>query len=303
MESIILYKKKCKACGGDYESTSRNKQKCPKCDKYKDILRVPPTEKPATAGFYKKICYKCLEIYESRKRDKRYCNRCQEAYRIGSSKKSKYRFNEATLEDRGFKSYLLGFLCTDGSSTMKNGIFTQVGWYSSDKEIVDKITERLQYNHSSYLVSEKGKGEWGNSFWADNARLIQNLGLKKDKEYHTLRDMDVDIFPFLRGALDGDGSIIMRQVQSGRVLDKVQFLFRKILADEVALLLESEGFKLVPRERKLTENRTKVLYSVCSGSTNGERLLSKLYENETISLSRKKVLWEEIKKTREIMDY
>lgn len=231
-------------------------------------------------------------------RNARLCSSCS-GYkpRQYTGTKSRFRFNEKSLEDRDFKSYFLGFLCTDGSVTLgKDGRFKQVGWYSSELHHVQAITDKLGYDHKPYRVSDKGSGEWGDSFWADNARLIQSMGLSADKEEHSLKNMDVDLLPFLRGHLDGDGSLTLRETSIGRTLDKLSFLGRRTIVEDIQEGLFNIGFSCEMRE--IIRGGRIPMYVVELGSTRAESLLRMMYEGSTLHLARKKELWDEVIRTR-----
>lgn len=240
---------------------------------------------------FTKTCH-CGAVYEGA-RNSRNCPSCSGYQpREFTGSKSRFRFDETSLEDRDFRSYFLGFLCTDGSVTMgKNGRFKQVGWYSSEKPHIEAIDRKLGYDHPLYKVSDKGAGEWGNSFWADNARLIESMGLSSVKSLHSLEKMDVDLEPFLRGHLDGDGTIDMRKVSAGRVVNALSFLGQGILMDQIA---DQIGAEVRVRERA---GRVQMKV-VALGSTRAEDLLGRMYEGSTIHLSRKYDLYKEALKTR-----
>lgn len=203
-------------------------------------------------------------------RSARLCHSCS-GYKPRPYKgtKSRFRFNERSLEDRDFKSYFLGFLCTDGSvTTGKDGRFKQVGWYSSELHHVQAITDKLGYGHKPYKVSDKGSGEWGDSLWADNARLIQSMGLSANKEDHSLKSMDVDLLPFLRGHFDGDGSVTLRETSIGRTLNKLSFLGRRTIMEDIQEGLFNIGFSC--EMRKIVRDGKIPMYAVELGPTRAE---------------------------------
>jgi len=248
---------------------------------------------------FKKLCKKCGAPIEGA-RNKQVCEDCKYKKPHRPAREFKHQIDLTSLQDREFRSYLLGFLFTDGSVRLNpKGEVQQVGWYSSDKEIVQKITDRLGYSRPLFVASTAGKGEWGNYVTGSYARAISAYGLTESKENHTLQGLDVDLYPFLRGHLDGDGTIDLRETSIGWVASTVTFLTRDRLGVDLKAALEKEGFPDVALyTREPIPPRTKRISSVMLGSTRAETLLRRMYENATIYLDRKKALWDRIKDTR-----
>jgi hypothetical protein len=259
-----------------------------------------PTFPFRVQAMFTKKCKGCgVEIQGARNLQK--CDECKKHRPVEGGRKSRFRFDRSTLENRDFRSYFLGFLCTDGSvSLTSKGDFKSVGWYSTDKQIVEDITSYLKYDHKLYFANPE-EGEWANCFYADNARLIQTMGLKADKEDHTLADLDVDLYPFLRGHMDGDGSIGTRKTSFGDVVGTVIFRARRRLAFDIKERLAPDFGEVtldLPPLRNDVINRTKELFEVKLGSTRAERLLEKMYFGSTVSLARKREVWERAREVR-----
>jgi hypothetical protein len=248
---------------------------------------------------FKKKCKACRKEIEGA-RNLQKCQECIKYKPIEGGRKSRYRLNSKVLEDREFRSYFLGFLCTDGSSQeTKSGALRQVGWYSTDLHIVEDITSRLEYDHPPYQIPV-GVGHklcWGNSLYADNARLVEFLGLTKDKEKLSLKLMDVDPYKFLLGHLDGDGTLSLRPTSRGNVVSVLGFLGRKTMIGDITEILHAEGFNDVVMRREGTIN-----WKVELGSTRAEFLLEKMYRDSTIHLKRKRALWDESLASRRILN-
>jgi len=246
---------------------------------------------------FEKLCQKCGSSIQGA-RNLQFCSNCKWKKPRKPAYEFRWTFNESALDDKEFRSYLTGFLYTDGSvGLLKDGSIGRVGWYSSDLQIIQDITTRLGYSKPNYLVSPKGKGEWGNYLTGSYARyVVDRLGIEKDKEDHTLERRDVDLYHFLRGHLDGEGSIDLRELRDGTiVLNTVTFLTRSKLAYELKCVLENEGFSDVScKSTKCKNGRVKQLYKVSLGSTRGEKLLTLLYASATIFLERKRALYHKI---------
>jgi hypothetical protein len=119
--------------------------------------------------------------------------------------------------------------------------------------------------------------------YSDNARFFHERGLVKDKSELTLDNMDVDLYPYLRGLLDGDGSIII----SSR---EVRFLGQEKLLKSIQVKLDLVGFK-VKDPRKDKES----LWSIeIGGWARIKDILRRLYGDSTIHLDRKKILAQKV---------
>ena len=54
--------------------------------------------------------------------------------------RNKWTINEAALEDRALSSYVMGYVSSDGHVLFRrNGRLNNIGWYSKEKEQVDRI--------------------------------------------------------------------------------------------------------------------------------------------------------------------
>lgn len=250
---------------------------------------------------FKKSCKGCgVEIEGAR--NLRKCKACTTYVPRQNRRTSKFSFDPSVFENKDFRSYFLGFLCSDGSAVAnKKGTLGRVGWYSSDREHIQKITDHLKYDHPIYLVSPKGKGEWGNYFLGHNARLIQEMGVQTDKELHSLKSFDIDFYPFLRAHMDGDGSVSSRVLSIGEVINTVTLRARKLLAEEIREGLEKDFGKVYFKLSDKPDdgiNRTKDVYEIMLGSTRAESFLEKVYKGATIWLDRKRAVWDRCKRKR-----
>lgn len=243
-------------------------------------------------GPFQKICNKCGVSYEGT-RNARVCKNCYRKYcpRIRKEKLSKFPLDKEFLESNSeLLSYFIGFLFSDGTmSANKEEKIAYVGFYSTDKHIIEDLTSRLRYSRPIFIAAKKEGYDpvYGNLFFADNARYFLKWGLRPDKDNLEWNpSLGLSLFDFLRGFFDGDGSIVLRESSQGGLLSTVSFLGRFKLISSIKNALELEGFKPClgkPRQR----NGGKVLYQLYFGGRQGLRLLQSMYKNSTIHLIRK----------------
>lgn len=183
------------------------------------------------------------------------------------------------------RSYLTGFSFTDGSLGQRNGTDSYVGLYSCDLDIVEKIarvlkTDLFRYeNQGNPFFSVRLNGEWIAWFKAQ--------GLKHDKDELNFPRGKVELYPFLRGLIDGDGSIGTRITHFGLTLTSLRFLVRQKLAEDLILCLMKDGYEVKPLVVRNRLGKTKQLIELQIGGRAGTSLLRKLYEGSTIHLDRK----------------
>jgi len=238
---------------------------------------------------FNKTCKRCQNPYQGA-RNARFCPDCTWQYTPKGERTSKFRLNHNVLGDREVLSYILGFGCTDGSVAEDGSTVKNVRLLSTDKELIELITFRLEYERPVSLnrtFDDHRKDCWENIFYSDHARFLVSKGLRKDKEQLTLEDMDVDIYPFLRGHCDGDGTIS----PAGRT---VSFLGRKLMMDSISDRLNRDGFPV--SEARPTQGK---LWTVqVGGNPRVADLLHRMYEGSTLHLQRKyeqaTVFWERV---------
>lgn len=228
---------------------------------------------------YQKLCKRCKFNFESISQNSQFCKDCVWTYKKKGPRESKYKMNRVSLRDPDFYSYLMGFCCSDGSvQEHPSGKAKTVRYLSTDLEIVEKITQKLEYTRPISInreFNDHRKTCWENILYSDNARYFHSKGLTPDKTKLSIDNMDISIFPYLRGLLDGDGSIKVESRQ-------VDFLGQKILLESIQKRLLELDFEVhPPRDAGGT-----YIISV-GGLLRIRKLLGLMYENPTIYLDRK----------------
>lgn len=239
---------------------------------------------------FDKVCLKCGCSYRG-SRNHRRCEKCR-AYLYKGRRESKFCVKGGFEKDVELVSYLFGFLFADGSTQMgRGGMVHTVRYLSTDVQVVEDITVRLgytrpislnrDYENSGYLPV------WENILYSQNAQFWVDRGLRKDKEELTMEGLDVDPWHFLRGHLDGDGSIGVRECSGGEQhLSEVIFLGRERFVTSVKVRMEKEGFVT----GKLGERGK--LRSLAIGGRMGMEVLNRMYGRATLFLGRKRRVWE-----------
>lgn len=155
-------------------------------------------------------------------------------------------------------SYFLGYVCADGSySEGKHSLW----WGSIDEQIVRDITSRLGYIRlCSRQDMPSGNGPIHyNILFGDHVDYFLSLGFVGNKDEQSLDSLPpwVDVFDFVRGFLDGDGSIVLREGKHRTIMDRVSLLGRSTMLTSIQRVI---GGKL--HEVKLRGSRSKQLYTL-----------------------------------------
>lgn len=224
---------------------------------------------------FNKICKKCGNCYVSKSRNTMFCDNCKTVYEP-KVRKSKFSCNFFKDDIEGY-SYFMGFVCGDG---YVHPYKDEVSWYSTDKQIVDDLTQRLNYDRIPHLnkkKTERTKACYGNILYVENAKYFVNNGLlndKKDLDYSLMRN--VEIRHFLRGLFDSDGTLVLRDGKTGnKILNSISFLGQSRLLKSLQFVLKNE----------IVEKR-----GVCEIKIGGRLaydILHFMYDDSTIRLERK----------------
>lgn len=240
---------------------------------------------------FKKTCKGCGREFESLSRNTRFCSLCvKKRENLLRRQPPRYEWSSEALDDIEFFSYFMGFLFSDGCISGGN-----IWWGSTDQQIVEDISVRLKYTR---LVSVNFKSRikpiFYNRLLKRYSSVVVNYGYSTDKELRSLRELGgkFDLFPFLRGFMDGDGSLRVSLNRGKPKLEKVSFLGRRLLLEEIQEQLLREGFERDLHKEPLRGNRKRQLYSWSIAGKEGLNLLEKMYKDSTISLDRKRYLYE-----------
>lgn len=154
----------------------------------------------------------------------------------------KYDFNQHYFDkiDSPDKAYFLGLIITDGYNT---GYGLEIGLQKEDKYILEKFKNIINYKGELNLVERNKK----NPKLSDLYRLrlsslhlsnsLSNLGVIRKKSHHTyFPDIPEEFHShFIRGCLDGDGSIFSNK--KGSNLLKVAFIGNDLLVKSIQKIL------------------------------------------------------------------
>ena len=161
--------------------------------------------------------------------------------RVNSNLKENY----FEVIDTPNKAYLLGLIFTDGSVTEESGRQNQLRLElkATDVELLELY--RTELGISSKLTYSKRKNSESFLSSVRSDKIVKDLnkyGVVKNKTYITDKLPIIEETlqkDFLRGLIDGDGSIALRMVIIKLILHLIQKIFVKILLNYAKKLLES----------------------------------------------------------------
>lgn len=211
-----------------------------------------------------------------------------------------------TMNDNFFSSieteqqaYWLGFIYADGHVAQNKPWFVIV--QSADHDHVYKLAEAVEYSGEVKIV-EKGGGFQGSR---PNARLVlcrkkmcDDLNrIGRNNEVMSIPDIPEELIPhFIRGYFDGDGSIHPSQ-SSAKLADGTRkpyvYLHVQIIGT-VPFLKEIEAhFNQQGITTSWKKSKTDYMKYLCvDGGNNLRRLHKYMYDNSTVSLTRKELKWQ-----------
>lgn len=208
----------------------------------------------------------------------------------GSKRPREHKYNHEFLNyNNELSAYFLGWFVTDGHfSKDDKGISIS----SADKQIIDDICTRTQYEKSIYvrkMPNENQRDQYAISFHGDVSKRIYAIGYrpgpKGGKEFIPEFCKISDLFPhFLRGVIDGDGSI--RLLQSGNMPNSIQVsivsMCQSFLEEILVILRTSE----IVRGGTVAQARPN-LYKIAFGHFDSLQICEYIYRDATIKLERK----------------
>lgn len=234
-----MFNKVCKVCGKSYQSKSRNKQKCIECSERDESGVYKPHEKKESVSKFT-------------------CNYFKNDY-------------EAL-------SYFIGFCYADSYVHHSNDL---IKVSSTDRCILEEFKRRMNYN-GSIIEHSKPKYEhykqcYTLPIYSNHARYFKQFGLINKKINLRLPQEGVDLKHFLRGLIDGDGSISLIKYKTKYSINHVS-----LVSEAYNLLCDIQGIF----GGQLYQKKDNLYYLQWSSSI-AERLLDYLYEGATIYLDRK----------------
>ena len=202
-------------------------------------------------------------------------------------------------------AYVLGFIATDGNIYKKpktNSEVLSIAIQKQDCWLLSRITNVLKVDNPVKSLNNKychisislhGMLE-AFSKWGITER--KSLTLKFPKNLPK-----VMVSHFIRGVFDGDGTITFkydrkrqRFTQSVRIVT-ASFEF----AQDLYKILLSKGIDTSLRVEDRTSSGRSTLYAVCVLATGYEAFYKFIYKKDTISLTRKKLLFKQMLKHRD----
>ena len=195
----------------------------------------------------------------------------------------KYTINRFVNDEEGY-SYFMGLLFSDGHIDWKDDI---VYVMSTDLDIIEKVYNRLSYtgviNEEEARTSNRKKS-YRVILCGENARYFKSMTSGSSKEDYTFKGLKrevKDIGAFLRGFLDGDGSIRVGTLSDGtKYLHGITFLGRKRIISDIQDIL-GEGHVKIRRPGKVD------LYYLTYTGVKAKEIADLMYKNATIYLERK----------------
>lgn len=183
-----------------------------------------------------------------------------------------------------FTAYFLGYFLGDGN--IPTGKYGQISICSTDRDIIDKINERISNSTVPVRVTSFSKIH---SSWKDRYDLIftsypwkeflLQCGLTPNKSHVELfiKYPPVEVFHhFIRGLFDSDGSL--------NVTEKSQFQIRLLGSSKYI----EEISKMLPVKNCLYKDRNPLLSSIVVGSRTGVlEFVRWMYKDATIYMDRK----------------
>lgn len=212
----------------------------------------------------------------------------------------RYTVNENyfTVIDTEEKAYWLGFLYADGYITQKrkyNGY--RVGCSLSVKDIkhLYKLKECLEYtgNIKEYTVINGYKqGTKYCRLLIASDKMAEDLiklgcGIQKTNnlKFPSIEQVPKDFqFPFIRGLIDGDGSVIISHNSDGYIEYEISFTGTKNMCNSITNILVGKQFALQKRHKDRNNDNFSF---VISGCNQVKKVLTDLYLNANIYLDRK----------------
>lgn len=220
-----------------------------------------------------------------------------------TSRKTKYFCNETYFDviDTEHKAYWLGFLYADGYILSKRSPGEQQSFgfsiSTTDIELCEKFKADLKSNHpvniyngSSSFFKEGGTYARILITSQHMVDMLKQHGLTENKTYTiTWPQLRADLIPhFIRGYSDGDGSIVIAHLTTGRSAGTIKYSWSitstKEMCQGILNFLGKPNLKLYQRfpERQVNNWTMEV-----SGNQQVPKLFSKIYDNATIFLERK----------------
>lgn len=248
---------------------------------------------------HKNLTYKDLMKYL--KVSQRVLSSVMKEYNINSRLKNRYIINSNYFDDINTdeQAYILGFIYADGyvgDEKHNNIVIT-----SKDKDIIEKISKAINYTGDIRITKpggyENSKEGYSLNFSdkqiASVLRNKYNLQPNKSLILNELPNIKDELFgAFLRGYFDGDGSIGIHKNKSyknGKLYEYNQLCFTLIATE---LFINNLIKKLNIKNYSISNSKTlEMKYLKIKSKKELFYLYKIMYDNATISLNRKREIW------------
>lgn len=212
-----------------------------------------------------------------------------------------HNFDFLTLES----SYWLGYLFADGCYTFdhtKKGTRLMLECQIADKEILEKFCDFLNIRYSRITIGHKGQSVALCLADSNFSTSVSKWGVcmnKSHTENHVPQDIlnnDKLFFQFLRGIIDGDGTIHTYKQSPGISFVSNSELFCQEIKEKLQNVLPMPSSVWVSKkEKEAMKKATQPLYSLKIGTgglrkhinNNIDFLFHNMYEGQKIILTRK----------------
>ncbi|AXF52525.1 MAG: LAGLIDADG-like domain protein [Caudoviricetes sp.] len=222
---------------------------------------------------------------------------------LEESKETKIQFEERkfpVFDDYCLESHngawLLGFIAADGYLPVTRGAKNRIiiSLAEKDKEILERIAKEIKYEGEikKYLASDEKHYFVSLAFTSKKIRQkIEDYGITNDKTFKLQHLPNIPkeyMIDFIRGFFDGDGSVYAIDRPTSPLRISITCASNEFL-EEIAIFLEQN---LGVAHKNL--NRDHNNYCIAYGHKDSKKICDAFYNNDSISLKRKKDKYYEI---------
>lgn len=205
--------------------------------------------------------------------------------------RKKYEYNEHYFDviDTQEKAYILGLLYADGCNNDKKGTI-YLSLQEQDKHILEEINNLIENSKPLYFVESRNKSH-SNTYQIvlyskHLCKVMNNYGMTPRKSL-TLQFplwMDENLyFHFLRGYVDGDGSMYFNKDKN---IFRISMIGTELFLTHVSKIFNNIGVKTYISGKNKNDNSVTKQLAVTS-NRDSMKLACYLYHNSNLKLSRK----------------
>lgn len=247
------------------------------------------------------VCGKSFYVCLSRETTARFCSK--DCYNQNRSGNFKYDYDRDFFKkiDSEAKAYFLGFILGDGHISNGKSKMVTIKIQENDEKIlktlIDEIggdLKQIRHGREGFVDVNIASQEW----IKDLNRLGVPSGKKAYIETDVLKNVPKELQNhFIRGIFDADGSVVIDRKRG----DGLIYLL-VIMSGTKTICSQFKHFCGLKSKISTQKNINGVTHRITKTLTSTEQVdhfISKLYENSTIFLKRKREKFEEYKKIRE----